>query len=533
MNSQEEKQDKLRKERDRHLLDGLEKSAIEGAATETIQRFGSAAKQHFVAYSGLDNEMGKELTKGLKKISQYAVNSDSHYAEMNIKQQAGFSAEVKAVARKNAQKIIDRDGSRTVRTDDIGCVNDQLHDLVDVDASGRRISGTAAQMKFVGNTPDELLKKLNSKKYQKYIDANALLDVADDDYKKLIGEVGKPGIIDQKIEALQKQVEATERNGKSEVAASKRAQIEKYKTIKKNLRKSGLEREEAKEARIKPELSTAKDITRIAHKAGEEQAKYGAVIAGSVSIIKNIVACTKGEKTPGKAAQDVALDTGRGAATSYMTAFAGSTIKGAMQNAGSTYVRNLSKTNLAAGLVTTTLNVGKTIHSYFVGEIDGSQCIEQLGKNGVGEIGSAMFSIVGIAATNGGPAIVSVIGGITGATFGYAAATAVYQELSTSLREEKIAREERILIEIQCAEAIRMIRQYREEMDSLVSNYLSANIKAFNEGFDSMDSAIIANDIEGFLRGNAQIQSIFGKVAQFSTQEEFDDFMDSDIPLQL
>jgi len=529
----EDKQDRDKNERSRRLVDGLENSAIEGASAETIQRFGNAAKQHFVAYTGVDNEAGKKLTKGLKSISKYAVNSDPNYAEQNIKQQAGFSAEVKTTARRNAEKVINGERTRTVRTDDLGSVNDQLYDLVDVDSSGRRIFGTASQMKFVGGSPDELLDKLNSKKFQKYIDTGALLDIADDDYEELIGAQGNPGIIDQRIKALKEQVTAAEKNGKSEVARSKQAQIKKYERIKKKLRKTGMTREEAYEARLHPEQSTAKDVIGIANRAGKEQAKYGAAIAGSVSIVKNIVACTKGEKTPGEAAQAVALDTGKGAAVSYVTAFTGTAIKGAMQNAGSTYVRSLSRTNLAAGLVTTTLNVGKTMHRYFTGEIDGSQCIELLGENGVGEIGSAMFASVGIAVTSGGPAVVSIIGGITGATVGYAAAVAVYQELSTALKDAKIAHEERIQIEMQCAEAIQMIRQYRQEMDYLVSNYLAANISVFNEGFDAMDIAIIENDIDGFLGGNAQIQNALRRTAQFSTQEEFDELMDSDIPLKL
>ena len=533
MSSLEDKQDKQRKHQGRYLADGIEKSAIEGAAAESIQRFGSAAKQHFVAYSGVDNESGQELTKGLKAISEYAVSSDPHYYEMNINQQAGFSAEVKAVARQNAQKIINGDRARTVRTDDLGSVNDPLYDLVEVDASGEKIPGTAAQMKFVGRTPEDLLTKLNSSKCQKYIDAEARLIVPDNYYNELMGTDGDAGLIDQRIEALKKQVEATEKNGKLDVAASKREQIQKYEKIKKNLRKAGMTRKVAREARMHPELSTCKDVFGIAHEAGTDQAKYGAIISGSVSIIKNMVACVKGEKTPGEAAQAVALDTGKGAAVSYATAFAGSTIKGAMQNAGSNLVRSLSNTNLAAGLVTTTLNVSKTMHRFFAGEIEGTQCIEQNSEKGVGEIGSAIYASIGVAATRGGPAVAKILGGIAGATFGYAAAVAVYQELSTALQDAKIAREERIRIEIQSAEAIQMIRRYREEMESLVSDYMANYITSFNEGFDAMDSAIMENDIEGFLRGNAQIQAVFGRTAQFSTQVEFDELMDSDIPLKL
>ena len=74
---------------------------IEGAATETVQRYGSAIKEHFVAYSGIDNESGEQLKKGLKQISESKLNPE--YIKQNLKQQAGFSAENKYAARENAR----------------------------------------------------------------------------------------------------------------------------------------------------------------------------------------------------------------------------------------------------------------------------------------------------------------------------------------------------------------------------------------------------------------------------------------------
>ena len=100
------------------------KVALEGANFEAVQRYGNAAKQHYVAYSGIDNEAGKQLSKGLKSISKSRVNPD--YQSQNIKQQAGFSAEVKSIARKNAQNIIDGKSNKFIRTDDFGNVNDPL-----------------------------------------------------------------------------------------------------------------------------------------------------------------------------------------------------------------------------------------------------------------------------------------------------------------------------------------------------------------------------------------------------------------------
>ena len=72
-------------------------TAISGAAYETIQRYGSAVKEHLVAYSGIDNE--KEISssvmkKSLKSIKEQKTNSDYEYS---IKQQkAGWAAATNA-----------------------------------------------------------------------------------------------------------------------------------------------------------------------------------------------------------------------------------------------------------------------------------------------------------------------------------------------------------------------------------------------------------------------------------------------------
>lgn len=523
------------KERDEKVKK-FEREVIKGAAAETVQRYGSAVKEHYVAYSGTDNETGHKLAKGLKDISQSKINPE--YRNQNIKQQAGFAAEVKSVARKNADNIIKGKPNRLIRTDDIGRVNDPLYDLVERAPDGTVISGTASQMKFVGNSPEELLSKLSSKKYEKYLDAKAILDIADDDYEALVGKNGTPGIIDEKIVKLREQADHAKQIGKSEVAEQKLGQIQKYENIREKLRKSGLTRDEAVEARLYAKWSTAKDVMKNAHGAGMEQIGIGAKISGGISLVKNVVACIKGDKTPEEAAVAVAADTRTGMVASYTAAFSGSVIKGAMQNSSSTYIRGLAKTNLATGLVTTTANVGKTLHRYFCGDISSAECVEELGQQGVGEIGSAMLSAMGASyATTIAPEIsvklFGAVGGLAGATLGYAAAIACYQEIATALKEAELAREERIRIEQECAETVTMIRQYRQEMNIRVSEYMTKHIRTFNQGFLEMDKAIIEHDINGFIRGNVHIQEVLGKEVQFRTQEEFDELMLSDAAFRL
>ena len=145
-------------------------SGLAAIAEEGVSRYGSAIKEHFVAYSGVDNETGQVLKRSLKSISQSKVNPD--FAKQNIKQQAGFSAETKEVARRRAEQILKGRRPTITRTDDItGHVNDELYDITSkVDAKGNPIPGASAQMKFVGSSPKDAVTKMLGKDYQKYID---------------------------------------------------------------------------------------------------------------------------------------------------------------------------------------------------------------------------------------------------------------------------------------------------------------------------------------------------------------------------
>lgn len=237
----------------------------------------------------------------------------------------------------------------------------------------------------------------------------------------------------------------------------------------------------------------------------------------------------KGEIDPKDAAVSVAKDTSTGAAISYASAFSGAVIKGSMQNASSAYIRSLSKTNLASGLVTTTIDIGKTMSRYIRGELTGAQCVEQLGEQGVGELGAAMYASIAVAAVSGsGSVALGVIAGVAGSTLGYTAAVAVYQELATSLKEYEMAKEHRIQIERECQEAKEMICQYRREMDAAVEKHLSEHMQGFKCGFQAIDDSILKNDVNGLILGSAAIQEALGYQPQFRSQKEFDSLIESD-----
>lgn len=486
------------------------------ASHEVVDRYGSAVKEHLVAYSGEDNEKCLKLTKGLKNISKYKVNPNNEHA--NLKQQSGFAAEVKHVARENAENIINKNGQRVVRTDDIGSVNDEFYDHFVYDKNGNTIN--KSQMKFVGKNPKEALQKLASKDYQKYLDNDIDINVPNEMYEGIKEEA------ENKAKEFYKQAERLKQDGKYDIAEEKIEKAKKYEKIGRKVRKSKISSDEAMEARINPELSTAKDILKISHRAGWEQAQMGAALGGGISIIKNSIAIFNGEKEVKEALIDMGIDTTKAASLSYVTAFAGSGIKGFMQNAKNTSIQMASKTNLPAMAVTTALEVGKTFKRYLSGEIDGLQCFEELGEKGTGMLSSGMFAAAFQIAIP-----IPVVGALIGSMFGYAFSSAYYKEILNVFKKAKLARERRLRIEAECEKAIKMIIEYRKNLEKIVSEYLVDHITTFNNAFEQMESALEIGDINIFIEGNNKIIEKLGKDVKFKSFDEIDSFMQSDMDI--
>lgn len=492
----------------------IEKASITGALYETAQRYGSANKEHLIAYSGVDYENDKKLARGLKQIAEYKINPE--YKSINYKQQTGFSAEIKEVANSNAENIINRLENRKIRTDDLGRVNDQIFDFMEVDAAGNVIQGSGIQMKFVGSNPKEALNKLASSKYEKYLNNNAKLEVPMDYYDGILKEA------DNTINNIKKQLENQRAEGNIEQVKLLEKRLKKYQKIKLNLKKSSLSNNDAKFARESPKLSTAKSVAKISHRAGMDAAEIGAAVGGGISIIKNAVALAKGEEGTGEALKSIAKDTTLSSAFAYGSASAGSVIKGLMQNASSETICVLSKTNLPAVMVDVAVSMGQTMKRYYNGEIDGIECLENLGEQGTGKISAAMFAVVGQAAIP-----IPVVGGMIGGMLGYAVSSASYGVLMNSLKDAKLAHEERRLVEKECEEQIKLIKEYRLELEEMMKKYFNSNMVVFQEAFQSIKTSLQIGDIDGFISQTNTITKQLGGNPQFTDFNEFNAIMDS------
>lgn len=536
---------------------------------ETVQRFGSASAEYIKGYRGVDNESGVRLAKGLADISKYKVN-DNHAAQ-NIKQQAGFSAEVASTSRDNAEAIIRKSDVRVSRSDDLPQYG-KNHNIVDrvqlVD--GKVIDGSQAQMKFVGNR-DDLFDKIarENGKFARYRGvklelpteqfegdkaslikaqelrehARKLKEKASDnsthaeEAKKILSDVRK---LERDAKSAESQAQSArdrcrskakearhnanraEEAGNSNAAAKLRIDADEYEKLADNVRDSGLTTEDAIYYRENPGTATLRDIGRTAHGAGLQGAKYGAIIGGSISVLMNCWAVAQGEKEVSEALPDIALDTVKAGALGYATAFAGSAIKGGMQQSSNQFTRQLASTSGPALALNICLSLGSTVNRFVTGEIDEAQLLTEVGEKGAGMLASGMMATVGQVAIP-----IPFVGAAIGGMIGYTLSSMFYQSALEAARDAKLSREqllqiraieeaarERIALEHEQLEAFvsREIPQLRLETQNLLSSLSKVDIK---------NSDKLAENINHYAE-------LLGKSLQFQSLNEFETFMSSD-----
>ncbi len=514
------------------IEENIVNAGIAGAQTETVQRYGAAIKEHVVAYSGVDRETGQHFSKGLKGVSKSKINPE--YKDTNIKQQAGFSAEIKTQARERAEDIIKGNhSSKSIRTDDmikqsdgkggiIGGTNDQYYDIGKISQNGSFIQGTGRQLKYYGKNADDCYKKLLDKKIDKYRDADIPLEIPSDFYD----DVRKR--MEDEVNRTKEQLQHAKNKGNTQLAKKCEEKLERINKTENCLRKGKVTSNEAIEARLHPGISTVKDTVRLSHQAGIEAATYGAAIGGTYSIVQNLVAVAQGKKEMEDAVFDVAKDTTSSIAIGYGTGFIGSSVKGVMQNSGLKTVQALSKTNLPGILVDVSLKTTTILKKYYDGEINGVECFEELGEQGTGMISSAMFATIGQMAIP-----IPVVGGLIGGMLGYAVASSSYGILLGALKEAKLAEQERERIEKECERQIELIKEYRKDMEAIIEEYLVSHIETFHNAFSGIKTALEIGDVDNFIASSNQITKKLGKKVLFENMDELEMLMNSNIPIKL
>ncbi|RVY98403.1 hypothetical protein [Helicobacter pylori] len=502
------KKDRKKKQKYSNITD----ATIMGSTSEESALYASANREHL---SVLDK---------LEEISKRKINPN--YTNQNINQQAGYSAEIKEQARVNEHNILAGKRERIVQYDDLSSKqkaqiknlrpnyatpskNHELVDYVSVDEKGNVIPGTLTQSKFVGRNGEECFKKLLSKPYKKYFENGAKMKIARNHY----GDFQRA--VNTRIKSLESQIAKQKGLGDFQKAAHLEEKLQKCKTIKAHTRPASATKREAIEARLNPNLSTAKDVTRVSHQAGMNAMQTGALIGGGVSLVTNVYECIANGKDPVKAIKHTLVATAKGGALSYGSAFASSSLGGLMQSSANKIIQSLGKGSLPAMIVGACVANATVLTRYFSGKIDGKELLKQLGKANTTLVSSGAMAFAGQALIP-----IPVVGALIGGFVGAILSETCFNAFLKARKEAKLARQRRIEIEKECHEFIKLLEIYQNQFKEVFERYFHETTKFFNQSFDDLERASYAGDADLAIGVNNKIQERLGQKALFNNKQE-------------
>lgn len=486
------------------------------STSETVNRYGSANAEYIKGYTGIDNESGQQFAKSLNGISHSKVNANPVEAAKNIKQQAGYSAEVATTSRDNAEAIIDGSKVRTTRSDDLPQYyhrNDTVVDRVRI-LDGQIIEGSQSQMKFVGNR-DQLFNRIAREdgKFARY--RGTKLELPSEQYD------GAAQHCKEQAEQLRLNAERAAQSGKPDVAAKLRREAGNYDQLANDVRDSGMTTEQAIFYREHPAIATALDMARTSHRAGVEGAQYSAAIGGAISLLQNIFALAQDKKNMETAAVDLTVDTAQAAVIGYGTAAAGSAIKSAMQQSGKETIRALAGTSVPALAVTVCISLGSSIKRYATGEITELQLLVEVGQKGAGMLSAGMMAGLGQLAMP-----VPFVGAAIGGMIGYALSSLFYQSALDAARGAECSREMLMRTRAIQTAARARIAQEQAVLDAFLRREIPELTQETHQLFAQMND--VACNAETLAVAVSRYATLLGKKLQFQSLQEFDDFIRSD-----
>ncbi|GAA6962126.1 hypothetical protein ID0058_03050 [Helicobacter pylori] len=502
------KKDRKKKQKYSNITD----ATIMGSTAEEGAFYASANREHF---SVLDR---------LEEISKRKINPN--YIKQNINQQAGYSAEIKEQARVNAHNILAKKGERVWQYDDLSSErkaqvkklypnhatpskNHEIVDYISVDEKGNVIPGTLTQSKFVGRNGEECFKKLLSKPYKKYFENGAKMNVPKDYYRDI------QKATDAEIKKLESQIAKQKGLGDFQKAAILEKELQKCKTIKAHTRPASITKAEAIEARLNPNLSTAKDVTRVSHQAGMNAMQTGALIGGGVSLITNVYECVANGKDPIKALKHTAIATLKGGALIYGSTFASSSLGGLMQSSANKIIQSLGKGSVPAMIVGACVANATILGRYFSGKIDETELLKQLGKANATLVSSGAMAVAGQALIP-----IPVVGALIGGFVGAILSEICFNAFLKAREEAKLACQRRIEIERECHEIIKLLEIYQNQFKEVFEQHFHETTKFFNQNFDTLWRASYTGDADLGIGINNKIQERIGQKALFDNKQE-------------
>ncbi|WP_368646187.1 hypothetical protein AB4027_04710 [Alkalibacterium putridalgicola] len=500
------------------------------------QLHGEATSQMIQAQKGIRvDSFGNHRTyngRSFEDISNYKINKE--YESQNIKQQAGFSAELIKEARDNKEAILRGDKTRTRTTDDVGTTNDTKHDHVRIDEHGQIIDNSGSQLKVYGykthsngsiksyDVLDKIVKKNSS--WDRY----ETIEIPSDQYDGVLKQAA------EKSNSLREQGKKLLERGDTKKAQERFDQAERYETIKSKVKKSNFTYDEAIQNRKNHFKFTAKEVAKDSHNAGVEAVKASFIMSSSLSVGQNLFQVLYNDKDIEEAAKDVGIDVVKTSAVAYTTGASGTAIKAMMHGSRNQTISRLGTTNAPTMLVTSITQTTTSLIRYGKGEIDEYQLLEELGEKGTGMVAASYGAAVGgvVGATIGtailpgaGTAVLGTAGSFIGATLGSTMSSVLYKGTMEALEEEKLSFERRKVIEEISEQSVQAMNAYRESLIAYSNQVYSEREEVIRKSLDNLNHCILNNDVDSYFKTMNQLGNTFGVKLQFDSFEEFDEFM--------
>lgn len=497
---------------------------------EHISQAGSAANVYVDAYTGTF-EGGELIKKGLKQVAESRVHED--FVKQNLKQQAGFSVEIKFEADVNARNILDGKADRISRTDSIpGMRNDQRYDHVSLGKDGRVLFGPdgdpyGSQMKFCGayETPEQiahsaelLAKKMAGDEWERY--RGKPVEIPAEQYEHV------KNYAQEEARKLASKAQEFRAIGDIEKAELLELRAEKFTQVSEDVEDSGITSNGAMEARVSPVLSTVKSAGEVVHDSGWHQAKDAAIFGAAISIGMNTYSVFKKEKDIGQASIDVAFSIASVAGQGYLIGSTGAIISCALDRGGET-LKAVGHGNIPAMAARASVGVGKSLIRLVKGQIDGVQFVEEVGEQGTGMLAASYGAAVGTAILPG-------VGTVAGAMLGSLLASTIYKASISVLHEAELSDLERMRVENFTAAAIDGFDTERRRIEE--SNALQTRKfqQVCFDAFSGMSKAAICNDHVLFVAMLDSIVIAVGRSLAYKNFDEFDCMMsDNEITLTI
>lgn len=266
--------------------------------------------------------------------------------------------------------------------------------------------------------------------------------------------------------------------------------------------------------------NVVENALKVGNEAGKAAGKESGIMAGTMSGIMNIAAVIKGEKDPGEALFDTAVDSAKGGATGYVMGGGLTVMSQGLSASSSKFLQALSASNVPGKVITAVMTTGDVLTRYGRGEISTQECILQLGERGLNCATASYSMAVGQALIP-----IPIVGAAVGALVGSVLTSGLYHGLIDSLQRKELEHQERQRIIEESKIVAAQARAFRVELEDYLAKYFKEYQDCFDEALLEMKSAFQTGDTDGVIVGANKITRKLGGNVQYETAAEFEEFL--------